>query len=354
MDATSQDLDRLDKDTLVDTRGRKFKEYKRALKPRYGVVWVELLAGHVALGATVLFLVKIPALWPPLAPLAIAVGAFAIGYAVAYIQLFFHEAAHYNIAPSKRTNDALANAFIGALVGQDIRAYRPIHFDHHRYLGTPQDTERTYFDPLDFRFIVESLTGIKILKVLMRRESVAKGEAKPGAQDAKSAENAKNAGNAGNAKKSLLNAQLLLGLAFHASLLGVACWLGEWSLAAAWLLGMGVVFPFFAAVRQVLEHRDFAARRDVDYRKVPHGATNRLFGSGPLASTLGGAGFNRHLLHHWEPQVSYTQLRALEAYLLDTDAAPVFLAHRTTYVATFVRLMRGTRAPVIENATEKS
>jgi len=137
----------------------------------------------------------------------------------------------------------------------------------------------------------------------------------------------------------LINAQLLVGLVLHACVLGLAVLTRHWTFALAWLVGIGVVFPFFAAVRQVLEHRDFAARKDIDYRLVPHGPTNRMFDGGPLASLLGGAGFSRHLLHHWEPQVSYTQLAALEAYLLDTPAAPVIEAHRTTYIATFLRLL---------------
>lgn len=325
MDATSLDFDKLDKDALVDARGRRLTEFKRGLEPRYAVVWAELLAGHAALGGAVVVLVRVPATYPTLAPLAVAIGALVIGYAVAYIQLFFHEAAHYNIAPTKRANDVLANAVIGSLVGQDIRAYRPIHFDHHRYLGTPQDTERSYFEALDARLIVESLTGVRVLKVLLARETIAKVHAKPGAD---------------TGKKTLLNAQLVLGLLLHAGLLAVAFWFREWSLALAWVIGMGAVFPFFATVRQILEHRDFEARRDVDYRKVAHGSHGRMFGDGPLASTLGGAGFNRHLLHHWEPQISYTQLRALEAYLLETEAAALLRAHRTSYAATLLRLVR--------------
>ena len=57
-------------------------------------------------------------------------------------------------------------------------------------------------------------------------------------------------------------------------------------------------------------------------------------------ATLGGAGFNRHLLHHWDPGVSCTQLAALEAYLAGTEAAPSLQQRRTTYAATARRLLR--------------
>ena len=56
------------------------------------------------------------------------------------------------------------------LVLQDIRQYRGIHFDHHRYLGTTRDTERSYFDPFSLRFLLESLTGIRVLKVILLRQ----------------------------------------------------------------------------------------------------------------------------------------------------------------------------------------
>jgi len=65
-----------------------------------------------------------------------------------------------------------------------------------------------------------------------------------------------------------------------------------------------------------------------------------MFGRGPFSSIFGGAGFNRHLLHHWEPSVSYTNLPALEAYLLDTEAAPLIEMRRSSYFKTFARLFQ--------------
>ena len=99
-------------------------------------------------------------------------------------------------------------------------------------------------------------------------------------------------------------------------------------------------FPFFGALRQLLEHRDEYADPTVDYAVIEHGAIHRLFGDGLIANTLGGVGFNRHLLHHWEPQVSYTRLRELECYLIDTESAVYLREHQTTYWQTFWRMFR--------------
>jgi hypothetical protein len=41
------------------------------------------------------------------------------------------------------------------------------------------------------------------------------------------------------------------------------------------------------------------------------------------------------LLHHWAPQISCTRLRELEAYLMDTAAAPALRERQTTYARTF-------------------
>jgi hypothetical protein len=46
---------------------------------------------------------------------------------------------------------------------------------------------------------------------------------------------------------------------------------------------------------------------------------------------LGAAGFNRHLLHHWDPAVSYTQFDAMEKFMMQTQYRAMIEARRTTY-----------------------
>jgi fatty acid desaturase len=319
---TGGGFDAVRKDVLVDRRGVRYRDFRRGLLPRYPVVWLHLLSGHGALflvaAAVVAGSLRSPSLRGPLVVLA----SLAFGYVIAYIMLFFHEAAHYNIASSRRLNDTLANVLVGWLVGQDIAAYRAIHFDHHRHLGTPRDTESTYFDPLNVRFVAESVCGVKAFRVLASREAVIR--------DAEAA----------RGRDGARRAQFVLGCGMHATVAGGAWLLGWWALAAAWVVGVAVVAPFFFALRQVLEHRDESADASADYRRRPHGPVNRLFGDGPLASTFGGAGFNRHLLHHWEPQISYTRLREMEGFLRDTEVAEILETRRTTYLRTFRRLFQ--------------
>lgn len=135
-------------------------------------MWRDLFCGHLGLllVAAALLSLQHVELWLNVA--AGVLGALLFGYIHADIQLFLHEAAHYNIAKNRKTNDLLANIFIGALAGQDIRKHRPIHMMHHRYLGTTQDSERSYFDALKPRFIAESLTGIRALKVRLNHNKL--------------------------------------------------------------------------------------------------------------------------------------------------------------------------------------
>jgi len=103
--------------------------------------------------------------------------------------------------------------------------------------------------------------------------------------------------------------------------------------------GVSDLVSVFQHVEQILEHRDFRAAAAVDYSQTAHGALTRTFGDGPVANTLGAAGFNRQLIHHWEPQVSYTRLRELEQFLLSTEVGPIVQRRRSTYASSFVTLL---------------
>jgi fatty acid desaturase len=309
------------KRTLVDDDGRDYRSFRARLTPRWGLVWLQLGAGYLALAAIVGGL----AAWDPSGIAAVAAalgGAVLVGYVVAYLNNFFHEAAHYNVAPGRRANDLLTNLAMAWLYGTSIGLYRRVHFQHHRALGTTMDSESSYFDPLRVRYLAEGLLGVRALKSL-RRHQAATRNVDEGEEDG------------GGARIGWA----LVALAVNGALVAALALAGAWSAAGAWALGEVAFFPFFVSLRQLLEHRDEEADAETDYFEVDHGATNRLFGDGPVASTLGSAGFNRHALHHWEPQVSCTRLRELERYLSRTELAPYLAERRTTYWATLLRLL---------------
>jgi fatty acid desaturase len=303
---------------LMAESGGRHVAYVDTLTPRYWQVWRDIALGYAFLALVIAALGLPQSRAAQL--LAVLPGAAAIGYGLAYLQLFLHEAAHYNCAPGRVANDMLCNALVSWQVGTTVARYRPVHFRHHRELGTTRDPERSYFRALTPRFLLETLTGVHALRVFLLRS---RGQDDVGG------------------RRSLR--PLAAGVAMHA-LVATAAWaLSGWVAVVAWVLGAAGFYPLFATLRQLLEHRADQADPLRDYGQVDHGAVTRLFRPGPLAASFGGAGFARHLLHHWEPQVSYTRLAELERHLAQTSAAALMEARRTTYSRAFADIWRNDR-----------
>lgn len=324
-DSVSNDIPMSLKWELVDSEGVAYREFRKGLAPRWGLVWVHIGLAYLVLAATVTGL----AVWSPDWPLGIVGvigGGGVIGYAILFLNNFFHESAHYNLLPSRRWNDRATNLLMGWLFASSIDTYRRTHFQHHRALGTTMDSEISYFDALRMRYLAEGLLGVKLIRSVRRwRETERKLEAQRGRKP-----------NEGGAARIVW---ILVAAVVNLAIVGGLAALGAWAAAGAWAGGVVVFFPFLASLRQLLEHRSEDADPEVDYREVDHGPVNRIFGDGPLASTFGSAGFNRHAIHHWEPQISYTRLRDIEAYILRTDAAPKIRERQTSYRETFLRLL---------------
>ncbi|MCI0590224.1 MAG: fatty acid desaturase [Gammaproteobacteria bacterium] len=311
-------LAKLRKSALVNKAGLTYKQFRKSLTPKWGIVWSHIAMGWMALVVSNLLIILLSGRHLAMDLLLVGGGSILIGFIIAYLQLFLHEAAHYNLHPQRKINDLLCNLFVGGIAGQDVKNYRPIHWDHHRYLGTTLDTEITYFDPLNIKFLVEALLGIRVLKVIFTRREKLRNKKSEVRSQAKSKPYT-----------------LIGGFIFNLGYLFLLLYFHQWGLMLAWLGGILVFFPYFGALRQLLEHRNAYADPALDYAKVAHGAIHRLFGDSLIASTLGGAGFNRHLLHHWESEVSYTRLRELEHYLMGTECAAYLQERQTTYRETF-------------------
>jgi fatty acid desaturase len=301
---------------IVDRSGQRYMDFLKTLEPSYVRVWMDIALGYVALIATALIGGFAPRYGcPPW--IAVLAGALSIGFWVAYLQLFIHEGAHFNLARDRANSDLVCNILIAWMVGTSAQLYRSVHFQHHRALGQIDDSEMTYFFPLNLLFIINGVFGVRAIRVLAKRRVIT-----------------------GSARTTSGRSMALCGVFVHAMIVLAGFWFGLPTLSIAWILGVGMVFPLLGALRQLLEHRDPDADPQTDYLEHDHGAFTRIFSPGVFSSLFGGAGFNRHLLHHWEPQVSYTNLHQLEAYLLDTDIASVIEMRRSSYARTFVSLFR--------------
>lgn len=308
---------------VVDSKGTAYAVFRKTLKANYFIVWRDIIIGYILLIATIFsyFLLERNFGFGWQTILALPFLAFIAAFWLAFIQLFVHEAAHYNIHPNKKTNDRLANIFLCHILGVNIKSYRLTHSKHHVKLGQTEDTEHSYFNRLTPFFLLKMLTGIHVLDVLKSRNKLNNAQTKKSLSQSRTA----------------LIAGALLNLAFLLLLL----YFGYLLTAALWVATVIVFYPFFATIRQLLEHRAEEYNSDIDFQEVNHGKNSRVFKSNLFSYFMGGAGFDRHLLHHWDPEISYTRLREVEQFLSDTEkCGPIVNESKTSYLETFLKLIK--------------
>ena len=81
------------------------------------------------------------------------------------------------------------------------------------------------------------------------------------------------------------------------------------------------------------------ADKKINYAKTAHGKLSRIFGNSIFDKTFGSAGFNKHMLHHLEPFISYTRLDELEAFLKETPLGKSLKEQRASYFRVFKKLL---------------
>ena len=312
------DLESISFDEVWNTKHISYADWRKRLKPIYAVVWRDIILGYAAVITIFVLSAGFEHYFPSWTIPNVIVSSLVLGVTLAYLSLFIHEAGHFNIHPDKKTNDLLSNIFLCLPFALDIGTYRKIHWQHHLHLGTPSDTETSYFNALTPALVIESFTGIHLLKVIRKKSRFTVNEKMR--------------------KRSL--SMLILGGMLNIGIVGVFVAFGYWYLAVEWLTGMIVFFPFFAGLRQILEHRSELAEKNVDYTQVQHGKITRLFTSRFFSRVFGGAGFNKHMIHHWDPQMSYTRLKDVEAFLMESDVTRNLIStSRTTYIKTLKKLV---------------
>jgi len=317
--AMTNSLDNIAYNEVVNTEGKSYAILRKELKPVYSRVYKDILRGY----AFLLLILATDAIVIRLGyfetAIALPVSAVLIGYTLAYLHLFIHAAAHYDIHPDKYKNDQICDLFIGVFFGIPVKKYRKIHWLHHIHLGTKNDSEHSYFNELNIVFLLKSITGIHTLSVILSRAKTSEQQ---------------------EGQKSLIYYSLYT-LVFHATILSVLFIAGGILLVFTWLVALIILFPVFATVRQIMEHRDVQASGKVDYRHTDHGKVSRLFGDSLIDSSFGAAGFNKHLLHHWDPAISYTRLGEVESFLKNCpETAAIIRESKTSYLKTFIALFK--------------
>jgi len=317
-----------DLDPVASRDGETWGTVRTELHPNYRMVWIEIgfayamiVSGFTAMCALNAYFGN----WPAL--IAVPFVAVWIGYWLVSLGGFIHEAAHFNLARDPGTNDLLAAWFVYPLYPLDVKAYRKSHWSHHLHLGDPEDTEISYHNRPTLGLLLQSVTGIYSLRVLLRYAS---------GPPSKNVETPKRSSN--NQSKALV--AFLRAATLHGAIVIGTAWAGWYAAALCWVVAQLTINQTLAMIRQMLEHRSADALDGVDYRQVSHGPINRMFGVDFLSRKFGSAGFNRHLLHHWDPTISYTCFDEMERFFLKTDLADEIESSRTTYLQALRSLMK--------------
>lgn len=312
---------------LVNDKGVAYKDFSRGLGLVQSRVWADMAVPWVFILVLVAVFYFLRANTLASALLVVPASLWLSFWMHAYT-LFFHEAAHFNIHRDRDKNDLLANIIMTPFTGMWVKDYRVSHWKHHLYLGKLNDTEISYHKPVSAGQVVEGLTGIYLLKTVWRYlqnfRSIDEGTSKTGSQN----------------KATGFVVSLALMLVTQMAIVAGLYYFISIFAAVTWLANMFVTGPFIAHLRQSLEHRSLNADKNTDYSKVEHGAVLRMFGDGFFSRYFGGAGFNRHMLHHYDPSLSYTRFDDVEKFLAGTPIKTDLEASRTTYLKTFLALTR--------------
>ena len=305
---------------LVTETGERWLAYRKTLTPRYGQVWFDILLCYamLAVGCLAICWLSLHVSLIYSLPAAL-VAALWLGFWFESLSCFVHEATHGNLCRLRWLNDLLSNWVVLPWFPIDVVVYRRSHWQHHLYLGGDRDTEISYHNQPSFRFLMRVFSGLYFLQVIFRYGRTERNV------DSQSGDRF----GQWRFRIAILRATIL-----NLLLIAAAFMLAGTAAAVCWALAV-LAYLAFGILRQILEHRADDAVPGEEYDTHTHPPTNRLFGTDFLSRTFGNAGFNRHLLHHWDPAISYTRFSDMEAFLLRTSARSAIEVARNSYWQVF-------------------
>ena len=308
--------------SLKNNSGLRYLDFRKKLKPAYYKVWIDMLFCFLMMFLPVLLfsvfanhsiatyvLVPLCALW----------SAFWIQ---AY-NLFFHESAHFNIHDNKNINDMISNIVFTPFFGVLVKSYRLSHWEHHKHLGSAKDTEISYMTAVSLSNALQMVLGIYHVKMIL-----------------KYFKNFKSVGSKinRNSRSSIFLFTLLIAVFFQFSISYLMLMYVSTAACLSWIIAYFFLYPMISNLRQTLEHRPTDLHQS--FTTTDSRAVNRIFGTDFFSKYFGAAGFNRHLLHHYDPLISYTNFNELESFLKDTQVAEKVSSTRSTYPEVFKIILK--------------
>lgn len=306
--------------SIIDKNNLSYLEFRKTLSPKYLIIFRDTFF--------ILLMIAIPFFFSKKFYSSnifyILFSSVWIGFWLHSYKLFFHEVAHFNISPIRKINDLLGYILFFPFVGIALKQYRTSHWMHHKHLGTIADTEISYYKPITINSLFEGISGIYLYKSFLRYFSRFNEK--------------KVKDSLPRVNNFLLNLGIMLFFQFFLVIILYSC-LSKY-VAFSYILAFFLIEPFFSGLRQTLEHRSFDAKNNIDYKSNNHGPINRLFNHNIFSIYFGSAGFNSHLIHHFDPFISYTRFRDIELYLLNSDYEYFIRNNKTSYFSAFRKLFK--------------
>lgn len=303
-----------------------YSDFRATLKTNYSRVRMGILLTWALIFATLAFERLFPEVSVYLFPLLVMIVSLSQHRLLNVI----HEGAHYLIAKNRRANDLFTNIVAGCFFLVDVDQYRITHIRHHKDLGGPDDPENAHMDKLDFSWLAAAFSGFGAIARLLTRK--------------------KFRDRLDYGKRISHIVVPIIGVALHASVLMLLLAFFPTVVLATWVLSTYVITPGLGLLRNLLEHKYvevvdveiwshlFERTNILDRRR--ENVTTRTFTSSALSRLYGSMGFTRHLLHHWDPSISFTNLKKVHGFLLQTPLGPSLESTNTTFTSTFKHLWR--------------
>jgi len=243
-----------------------------------------------------------------------------------------HEGAHFHLAKNRKTNDFFTNLLAGWFTLNSVQVYRKIHLEHHRFLGEEEDPESSYMEKLDLTWLLTAIIGAKTLKAFFTGKYFIPRKVS-------------------SSSVSVKQNMFFVGLISHGMLL-ILLFSFDSIAALVWSISTFFVLPFLSLLRNLLEHKYvesvepellvYLASQNlgIESRPPSNPVTTRIFTLSRLSQLYGSMGFSRHLVHHWDPSISFQNLGKVHEFLLETPIGIHISNVDTTSSKVFTRLWR--------------
>jgi fatty acid desaturase len=312
---------------LTNSKGELYGDFRKRLLPNYlRIQWSILLTFLTCVALSVVIISN------DVVPVLLLVGVVPLSLLQLRLLNVIHEGAHYLLARTRPANDLFCNLVAGWIFVVAVDQYRITHIEHHRNLGEPGDPENAHMDELDLTWLASAFSGLRTIKTLLlrkqiRHDVVREREKTPSASHW-----------IVPVCGSLIHLTILSLIMVGGINLGEACWI-----AATYF-----VTPGLGMLRNLLEHRYVGnvdpsvwdALLDNPAALKVTQATTRTFTKSILSQLYGSMGFTRHLLHHWDPSISFQNLKEVHNFILDSKIGTLVASTDTTFTRQFASLWK--------------